>query len=703
MPAEEPLSMPRAPLHGPRQPPKERQVTDQRVGLALGRAYVVLTTLGLSGFGCYEMYQVVSSVGPTGLQWLFLLLFGINFLWISAAFSQASLGFFRLLREPRRRRDPVEDRLPTCTAILIPVYNEDPARVVATVRAVSPHLATAAPGKMAIFVLSDSNDPDSWVREERAFRPLHRDAPAGCPFYYRHRAVNTERKAGNIADWVRRWGGSFEAMVVLDADSLMAPETLLTLARRLAADPGVGLIQTLPSLVRGRTLFSRLQQFASACYGPVHAEGLAGWYGASGNYWGHNAVIRVRAFAAACHLPQLSGRPPFGGHVLSHDFVEAALMRRAGWGVEFHTDLRCSHEESPPSLLESLVRDRRWCQGNLQHARVLFARGLRLPSRLHLLTGIMSYLSAVVWLLLIVVGLALSVQADLLEPEYFQGPSLFPHWPVFEAERALTLLAVSMGVLLGPKVLGWLRVLLVPAARQAFGGGVAATASVAVETLLSALYAPVVMLSHCVAVMEILIGRDGGWNPQRREDGVLPWRVHWRGCGLQVAVGALTAGLAWYLSLHLFLWLLPFTTGLVLAPWLSRISGSARAGRRLRRWALLATPEERQSSAIVRWFEACLDRVRAPAAGAALRVLGAERGLLLWHVAQLPAAVSADGDGIDVDHVVAQAKVDRSDGELDKLCGWLSTPQTMALLHDRQYLLGMNDGADPGRLAALNP
>ncbi|HEX7035801.1 MAG TPA: glucans biosynthesis glucosyltransferase MdoH [Pseudomonadales bacterium] len=711
VPAEEPLSMPRAPLHGPRQRCKERYDRARRWRLLLARSYIVLATLGLGSYGCYEMYQVVSSVGPTGLQWLFLVLFGMNFLWISAAFNQSLVGFCRLMWRRHRAPPPVEDRLPTRTAILIPVYNEDAARIAAGVRAITPHLATAAPGKFAVFVLSDSTSPDAWVREEQVFRALHRDAPAACPFYYRHRADNVERKAGNVADWVQRWGGGYEAMVVLDADSLMAPETLLTLARRLAADPGVGLIQTLPSLVRGRTLFARLQQFASACYGPVHAEGLAGWYGASGNYWGHNAVIRVRAFAAACHLPKLSGRPPFGGHILSHDFAEAALMRRAGWGVEFHTDLDQTYEEAPPSLLEALVRDRRWCQGNLQHSRLLAARGLRLPSRLHLLTGIMSYASAMIWLLLIVVGLALSVQAGLLEPEYFNGPSLFPHWPVFEAERALTLLTVSMGVLLGPKLLGWLRVMLTPDCRRGFGGAGAVTAGVVAETLLSALYAPVMMLSHTVTILQILFGRDGGWKPQRRDGDTLPWRVHWRGTWPQVVVGGLTAGISWYLSTHLFLWLLPFTTGLVLAPLLSRLSGSSAAGLKLSRWRLLVTPQEADPPAIVRWFEACLERVRVPAFAGALRQLALDRNLRLWHTAQLSAngatlvsASAADngGDPIDVDHVVALAKVSHSDGDLDKLCPWLTTRQTLALLHDPVYLLGLDETEPAAPVAAQN-
>ncbi len=702
MPAEEPLRMSRAPLRGPRLPPKERPWP--RLQLALSRGYLLAVAVGLGGYGCFQMYQVVSSVGPTGLQWLFFGLFAINFLWISLAFGQASLGFVRLLlHRSRPRRPPLEDRLPTRTAILIPVYNEDPARIAATVRALAPHLARAAPGKFAIFALSDSNDPDAWLREERVFLSLKSDTPPGCPFHYRHRPVNTERKAGNLADWVQRWGGGYEAMVVLDADSLMAPDTLLTLARRLVADPGVGLIQTLPRLVRGRTLFARLQQFAGACYGPLHAAGLAGWYGASGNYWGHNAVIRVRAFAAACHLPILEGRPPFGGHILSHDFAEAALMRRAGWGVEFHTDLVHSYEESPPSLVDSLVRDRRWCQGNLQHLRLLFAGGLRLPSRLHLLNGAMSYLSALLWLLLIIVGLALSVQANLFQPEYFDGPSLFPHWPVFESHRALALLAVSTGVLLGPKLLAWLRVLITPSARRSLGGGVAVSLSVVAETVLSALYAPVMMLSHSMAVLSILVGRDSGWNPQRRDGVGGTLKVHWQTFLPHVAAGVATAALAWHLSFDLFLWLLPFTTGLLLAPWLSWLSGSSRAGRALARRRLLLVPEERRPPAIVRWFENRLAATeRVPAGVHPLKRLWDDAELRRWHVAQLSAPPMDAPDNLDVDHVLALAKAERSGPDLTKLCDWLDRRQTMALLNDRDYLVGLGGGKDPAQLVGVN-
>src|SRR5262249_3693767 len=139
--------------------------------------------------------------------------------------------------------------------------------------------------------------------------------------FYRHRANNEGRKAGNIGEWVRHFGGAYEQMIVLDADSLMPSDTMVRLVAAMERHPNVGIIQTRPTIVGARTLFARMQQFAGRVYGPPIAYGLAWWFGAEGNYWGHNAVIRVEAFAAGAGLPPLRGPRPFGGTILSHDFV----------------------------------------------------------------------------------------------------------------------------------------------------------------------------------------------------------------------------------------------------------------------------------------------------------------------------------------------------------------------------------------------
>ena len=137
--------------------------------------------------------------------------------------------------------------------------------------------------------------------------------------------TNIGRKAGNIAEFVRNWGGAYDYMIVLDADSIMSGQSLVTLAQTMDAHPTVGIIQTLPLLAGRETLFARLLQFAVRVSGPMFGSGLTFWQLGESNYWGHNAIIRMRAFADHCSLPRLPGSPPFGGEIMSHDIVEAAF------------------------------------------------------------------------------------------------------------------------------------------------------------------------------------------------------------------------------------------------------------------------------------------------------------------------------------------------------------------------------------------
>jgi membrane glycosyltransferase len=420
------------------------------------------------------------------------------------------------------------------------------------------------------------------------------------PVWYRRRWQNVARKAGNVEDFVKRWGGRYDFMIVLDADSLIDAPTLARLVRAMQADPELGILQTAPQLIGAKTLFGRLQQFAACVYGPVITRGLAAWSGDTGNYWGHNAIIRVAAFAASCGLPHLKGRKPFGGHVLSHDFVEAALMRRAGWKVAMTTELGCSWEESPPSLIDIAVRDRRWAQGNLQHSKIIGASGLSLTSRLHLGIGIMSYLSSPLWLVLLTLGFALTLQARLIRPEYFsQDFQLFPTWPRFDTELMMALFWFSMVVLLVPKMLGLVRALLSPRIRRSCGGVIGVCASVLIEIILSALYAPILMLTQSRYVFEILLGRDSGWKTQRREGGG-SWAEAWAFHKRHMVIACATAATVWFLSPALLVWVSPALLGLFLSVPLSRASGSESIGRWLSRVALLRTPEETDRPALVR-------------------------------------------------------------------------------------------------------
>ena len=416
------------------------------------RLFVFVGALALTAYGAYEMYRVVRVGVVTLLEWALVVLFVANFSWIALAFTTGVAGFFWLVF---RAGAPGElpHSLSKKTAVVMPIYNETPARVFAAIQAICEDVAATGLGSaFDYFFLSDTTDPDIWIAEERALLAIRRRLPEER-LYYRHRRKNTHRKAGNIADFVTRWGGAYDHMVVLDADSLMTGNSIVRLAAAMEADPDAGIIQTSPLIINRNTFFARVQQFAARITGPIVSAGMSAWMGRDGNYWGHNAIIRTSAFAAHCGLPDLPGRPPVGGQILSHDFVEGALMRRAGYAVYALPTLGGSYEESPPSLIDLAARDRRWCQGNLQHTRLLATKGLVLASRQHLAAGVMGYLASPLWMAQLLVGIALVLQTSYIRPEYFTADfSLFPAWPRFDAERALRLFELTMGVLLAPEV-----------------------------------------------------------------------------------------------------------------------------------------------------------------------------------------------------------------------------------------------------------
>ncbi len=682
MEAESPLDMPRAVLHAPRQRiRKSSRGWLRATGVFFARFYVAVTTLALTAYGTWEMHGVISAGRPTVVQWIFLVLFSINFAWISFALTQTVLGFFRLLAMRLFPRQPATDPLTTRTAVLLPVYNEDPARVCSAALTMAEALDRDAPGHFAFFILSDTNRAEAWLEEEAAIKALMPHAPEGCPIHYRHRADNKERKAGNVGDWVSRWGGAYDHMIVLDADSVMSASTMIRLARRMEGNPDLGLIQTLPRIVGARTLYSRMQQFANRCYGPIYGNGLAVWQGRNGNFWGHNAIIRVEAFAAEAKLPRLPGKPPFGGHILSHDFAEAAFLRRAGWGVRIDTVFEETYEEAPPSLIDVILRDRRWCQGNLQHASLLFARGFTLTSRLHFITGIMAYMSALLWLLLVLSGLGLAAQVQLSQPEYFAKPSLFPTWPLFDSERAIELFILSMAVIITPKLLGLAAAFLSPRENWRFGGPIVLTLSFVWELILSILYAPIMMMTQSATVISVLRGSDSGWRPQRRGNGRVPFLELVVAHRWQVAAGLALALTAWLVHMDMFLWLLPVTAGLMLAVPLSWLSGMGWIERLGAFFGLGLTPEDRRPPEIL---AAYWDRLKASPdyslTASPLQALAADPSFRDWHFAQLQLAPPRQLSAYSEDLFTALSKADRAEN-LDELESLLTQAQTLALLN----------------------
>ncbi len=688
MPAEAPLAMPEQSLSSWSRAEERRPLRVYGVPWVT-RVAVFGGAALLTAYGAYEMYQVVSVSRTTVLQWLLLILFTINFSWIALAFTSAVVGFIEILRGTSCALPPPPRTLNTRTAIVMPVYNESSARTFAAIEAIRESIeATGLGAHFDYFVLSDSTNADAWIAEERAFLALREKLGPQARIFYRHRPKNHHRKSGNIADFVTRWGGAYEHMIVLDADSLMTGECIVRLAAAMEADPDAGIIQTLPLIVNRNTLFARAQQFAARVYGPVIASGLSAWMGRDGNYWGHNAIIRTRAFAAHCGLPNLPGKPPLGGHILSHDFVEAALMRRAGWAVYMLPHLPGSYEESPPSLIDVAARDRRWCQGNLQHMRVIGARGLKLASRQHFATGIMSYLASPFWLFQLIVGIALVLQTTYIRPEYFSREfTLFPVWPRFDPERALALFGLTMGVLLAPKAFGLVATLLDGPARRACGGAMRLIASALLETIFSALIAPILMVIQSGSVFQILLGRDTGWQPQRRDDGSIPPRDIVRRHRWHTLLGVVTGVSAFMIATSLFLWMSPTIIGLVLAIPLSWLSGQLAAGLALKRLGLLLTPEETQPPPIIGRANA-LQRENAARGfddADGLRALFADPSLRESHEAMLPPAVPRRRGDIDPDRVLAQAKIMEAE-TIEDAVRWLRPRERLVVLHDRGLL-----------------
>jgi membrane glycosyltransferase len=684
LPPEMPLSMPEQSFtrwnNAARRKSQKKHPAPWLARLGVFGGAAVLTV-----YGAWEMYQVVSIGRTTGLQWILLALFTVNFSWIALAFSSALIGFFALLTaRSTPQKHPVS--LSQRTAIVMPVYNESTARTFAAVAAIRESVEETGLGdNFDYFILSDTTNPDAWIAEERAFLAMRARLGHEARVYYRHRPKNHHRKAGNISDFVTRWGGAYPHMIILDADSLMTGDCVIRLAAAMEADPDAGIIQSLPLIINRNTLFARVQQFAARIYGPVIATGLSTWTGRDGNYWGHNAVMRTKAFADHCGLPDLPGKPPFGGHIMSHDFVEAALMLRAGWSVYMLPDLTGSYEESPPSLIDLTARDRRWCQGNLQHLRVIGARGFRLASRQHFATGVMSYLASPFWLMQLMVGIALVLQTSYVRPEYFTREfTLFPAWPRFDPERALWLFALTMGILLAPKILGLILALTERETRRACGGTFRTILSFLLEIVLSALLAPIMMVIQSGAVFQILAGRDTGWQPQRRDDGSIPLRDIIRRHRLQTGLGIVTGLSAFLIATSLFAWMSPTILGLVLAIPISWISGQLELGLALKRRGLLLTPEEGQPPAIATRATALQAEFAIDGYDDAdgLVALHADEAFRERHIEMLPPAIRRKRGDVDAEQVVAQAKIVQAE-TLAEAVSWLKPKERMIVLHDR--------------------
>ena len=578
----------------------DRQNQQREWEQVAGRRRTLLMTLIIvpSVIGAYIMYGILPSQGIEVVKLIIAVLFAILFGWISIGFWMCVAGIWVLTRKvdrflPTLDSDAVPLSPQTRTAILFPVYNEDTKKYMAGIAATWHSLVSTGESDLFdIFILSDSTSPEAWVAEEEAWDQFCKEEQAYGHVFYRRRRNNTKRKSGNVADFCRRWGAHYKYMIVFDADSVMSGPTMVRMVKAMEKHPEMGMLQTPPLAVNMHSLIARVQQFANHLYGPIFATGFHFWLLGDAQYWGHNAIIRVEPFIKHCQLPTLPGRGPLGGDILSHDFVESALMRRAGYGVWLAYDLDGSWEESPPSLIDELIRDRRWCQGNLQHSRLIFSGGLFSTHRALFINGIMSYASALLWLIFLIFSSIQAVTEAFIPPSYFpSAPTLFPVWPTWYPQWAMLLLGSTCIMLFLPKIFA---IVLTTAKGGAarFGGLGKICFSVLGEVLISTMLAPIRMIFHSLFVVSTLLGWKVSWNAQNRSDQGTSWedaiRFHWWG----TLLGIFWGGFMWLINPGFFWWFSPIVFGLVFSIPLSVFTSRTSWGMAARRMGLFITPSE---------------------------------------------------------------------------------------------------------------
>ncbi|RWR51408.1 glucans biosynthesis glucosyltransferase MdoH [Sinirhodobacter ferrireducens] len=569
-----------------------------RAGLYALRSLAVGLSL-VAGLGAFVLFlQFGDADGLDTLDILRALLILISTLWLAWGAIQALIGLTSFAHPPAHDpAAPIRGR----SVILMPVYNEDPLATFSRVAAMEASLReTGDPAQIHFAILSDTRNETIARRELVLFKHLVEDRNGMGRFFYRRRENNVGKKAGNIEDFITRSGGAYDYAVILDADSLMEGTTILSMIRRMEAEERLGLLQTLPKVIRARSRFGRAMQFSASFFSPIFARGLAMMQGETGPFWGHNAIVRVRAFAESCGLPALRGKPPFGGHVMSHDYVEAAMLARAGWIVRLDDDLGGSFEEGPENIVDHAKRDRRWCQGNLQHSRIIGAPGLRAWSRFVFAQGIMAYIAPLFWLGFILASIAAPILAP--PPDYFPIPYWpFPYFPPSEASKAISLAIGIFGLLLLPKILIATRAAFTGRAKG-FGGARLAFLSTLGELAFSSLTAPVLLMYATRSVFQVLLGRDGGWPTNNRGDGTLTLGESFAASHWIVTIGTVGLAATWAFAPGLLLWLLPVGVPMIFAPALLRWSSLPSKGR------LMGVPTEYAPAPVMVLHDQILER-----------------------------------------------------------------------------------------------
>ena len=693
----------------PARPRERRNNTSlfSRVGL-IG---ATLASTYLAGYAfAYVIWPAPASINAATIAlWL---LFCLLFIWVAQGFWTATIGVLQTLRDAPTAifKRPSAD-VPRCraadlprVAVLMPVYNEDPARVFAGVQAMirsvnhprrgpsvrdqnrnDPHPVEHYGDRFDFYILSDTTDPVVWLQEQAQYHALlqeiDRDPALRTRLYYRRRHKNAARKSGNIEDFCERFGAGYTFMLTLDADSVMDGGTLVEMLHRSAADPHIGILQVPPQPVNRTSFFARSQQFAASLYGGVFNSGFSAWTHLDGNYYGHNALIRIEPFVRHCGLPLLPGKAPLGGEILSHDFVEAALIRKAGYDVSIATDLGGSFEECPTTLVDYAIRDQRWCQGNLQHMRLVIAKGFHPMSRLHLAMGVMSYLASPIWMLFMIVGVVAYAVTELPPGHANTG---YLTWS--PGAIGLTLFAVVMAMLLLPKFVAVAMVVRDQEKMRSHGGDLGAVLSVLIEVGISVLIAPLMAVYHTRFVINTLLGRKVKWNAQQRGETRLTWGEATKN-HLAVTLGGLVAtALIAVFAPALLLWASPFLLGLIVSIPLSIFLASRKVGLALKRLRLLMIPEETNPPTVLRHHAHALQRTTQLAldyqVDQPLNKAVTDPALCRLHLASLQGSRELFTTDVPLPEALARAKRDGIDHLEPKMqLALLSTPDAVMELH----------------------
>ena len=504
----------------------ESGVTARRVLFA---ALVLLTIAALLALAGRALSA--GGFGPTDA--LLLALFALTTPWLVVGFWNAVIGFaiMRFARDPIAvvvpsvRRLRADGAIAASTAIAMFVRNEPPDRVIRNLDAMLREIeAAGATGRFHLYVLSDTSRDDIAEQEDAGFGALAEQWQGRIPLTYRRRDDNTGFKAGNFWDFCERWGDRHEFAVTLDTDSFMTAAAILRLVRIIEADPKLGILQGLVVGLPSTSAFARIFQFGMRLGMRSWTIGSAWWQSDCGPYWGHNAVIRLAPFIAHCRLPTLPGGGVLGGHVLSHDQIEAALMRRAGYDVRVLPEEDLGWEENPPTLIEFLRRDQRWCQGNLQYGPFVVMPGLKLLSRIQLVFAMLMFLSSPAWIGLLIVGTLAAAGTPTL------GDFIHPregHW----------LLGLTLGMWFAPKIATAIDVLTRGNLRRNFGGTLRFAAGLATDAIFTILLLPIMWLTHTLFIGGMLFGRSIGWAGQMRDDHTVPWSAALRQLWPHTAIG----------------------------------------------------------------------------------------------------------------------------------------------------------------------